>query len=301
MPALTTHGVTDGWFLPGAGKIEWFQDLPGGPEMVVVPAGGFTMGSPEGEIGRWSAEELEKYDWMGAEEQHAVTVSRPFAVGRHAVTRGQFSAFVAATGHKTDGGAYVWKGGKVVHDPKASWRNPGFTQDDSHPVVCVSWEDAKAYTDWLSKQTVKPYRLLSEAEWEYVARAGSLTPFWFGDAITTDQANYDGTHAYGLHGVKGAYRKATLPVGSFAANQWGLFQVHGNVWEWCEDVWHKTYDGAPVDGSAWRQGGDPGRRVVRGGSWYLGPDNLRSAFRGWNSSVLRNFNLGFRVGRTLTP
>lgn len=297
--ALTTYGVTDGWFEPGAGKTEWFKDHDAGPEMVVVPAGSFMMGSPKGEDGRWSKGQLEKYDWMGAEEQHSITLPEPFAVGRHAITRGQFAAFVAATGRKTDGGAWVWKDDKAEQDPKASWRNPGFAQDDSHPVVCMNWDDARTYADWLSDHTGKPYRLLSEAEWEYAARAGTTTPFWFGGSVTTDQANYDGTYVYGPSGVKGDYRKATMPVGSFAPNPWGLFQVHGNVWEWCEDVWHKTYDGAPVDGSAWRQGGDQSLRAVRGGSWGNLPRILRSASRRRSYAFDRYGNVGFRVGRTL--
>lgn len=280
-------------FKPGAGKTEWFKDDEHGPEMVVVPAGSFTMGSPASEE-RWSG-----YD--GREEpQHSVTLSRPVAVGRHAITRGQFAAFVNNTDHKTEGGAYVWKGDKYELDPKGSWRSPGFAQDDSHPVVCVNWDDANAYAAWLSDRTGKAYRLLTEAEREYVARAGTTTPFWWGSSITPKQANYDGNYTY-AGGSKGDWRKATVPVGSFVANPWGLFNVHGNVWEWCEDVWHDNYNGAPTDGSAWLQGGDGSRRVVRGGSWVSIPVNLRSAFRLGSTTVVRFYILGFRLGRTLTP
>jgi formylglycine-generating enzyme required for sulfatase activity len=255
--------------LPGNGKTEWFKDIDIGPEMVVVPAGSFMMGSPE-------TEQL-RYPDGRESPQHNVTIAYPFPVGRHAVTRGEFAAFVNDTGHKTDG----------------VWRNPGFLQDDSHPVVCVNWDDANAYAAWLADRTGRGYRLLTEAEWEYVARAGTATPFWWGSSISPTQANYKGNNVY--------YRKATVPVDSFEPNPWGLYQVHGNVEEWCEDAWHNTYYGAPADGSAWLQGGGASRRVVRGGSWYYAPGYLRSASRDASATGGRSVNLGFRVGRTLTP
>jgi formylglycine-generating enzyme required for sulfatase activity len=280
--ARIVHGAPEGWFLPGNGTVEWFQDQDGGPEMVVVPAGEFMMGSPVSEPQRES--------WQAGTEspQHNVTIARPFAIARHAVTRGQFADFAKDTGNKTD--------------PQVSWRNPGFAQDDSHPVVFVNWDDAKACVAWLSRQTKCDYRLPTEGEWEYCCRAGSTTPFWWGSSITTAQANYDGNYLYEGRGSEGEYRAATVPVSEFAGNPWGLFQVHGNVWEWCEDVWHDTYEGAPMDGSAWLKGGDARIRVVRGGSWFADPQNLRSANRFGDTTVVRNFNLGFRVGRTLfTP
>ena len=137
--------------------------------------------------------------------------------------------------------------------------------------------------NWLSRETGKPYRLLSEAEWEYSARAGTTGPFHFGATISTDQANYDGNYIYGS-GREGVYRKKTVPVGSFPANGFGLHAVHGNVWEWVEDCWHASYRGAPSDGSAWVTGGDCGSRVLRGGSWYFDPGYLRSAVRLRNSA-----------------
>ena len=278
-------------FKPGAGKNEWFKDHEHGPEMVVVPAGSSTMGSPENEPQRSSEES----------PQHKVTIAQPFAVGRHAVTRGQFAAFVNNTGYKTEGGAYVWKGDKWELDPKGSWRNPGFAQDDSHPVAGVNWDDANAYAAWLSSKSGKTYRLLSETEREYVTRAGTTTPFWWGSSITPAQANYDGNYVYAGGGTKGEWRKATVPVGSFAANPWGLYNVHGNVWEWCEDVWHDDYDGAPTDGLAWLQGGDASRRVVRGGSWSGYPRVLRAANRVGFSTDVRFNSRGFRLARTLNP
>jgi formylglycine-generating enzyme required for sulfatase activity len=263
--------------------------------MVVVPAGAFMMGSPENEPER-------EGPLKGIESpQHKVTIAQPFAVSRHAITRGQFAAFVNNTNYKMDGGAHVWTGTKWELDPKASWRNPGFRQDDSHPMVCVNWNDAEAYAEWLSDQSGKRYRLPSEAEWEYAARAGTTTPFWWGASITTNQANYNGNCTYAGGGTKGEYREATVPVGSFEANPWGLFNVHGNVLEWCEDVWHFNYTGAPNDGSPWLQGGDVDRRVVRGGSWGSFPQILRSAFRIRGISDDRGSSLGFRLARSLNP
>jgi formylglycine-generating enzyme required for sulfatase activity len=259
------------WLLPVGGEV--FCDVDGGPEMVVVPAGKFTMGSPDDEP------EIDGNEGP----RHEVTFARPFAVGRHAVTRGQFAAFVNATGHKTSD----------------RWRNPGFKQDDSHPVVCIRWEDAKAYAAWLREITGQTYRLLTEAEWEYAARAGTTTPFWWGSSITPAQANYDGNYVYAGGGSKGEFRKGTVPVGSFRPNPWGLYNVHGNVFEWCEDTWHADYNGAPTDGSAWILGNTENNgRVARGGSWDDFPRFLRAANRFGNSDT--DNGTGFRLARTLT-
>jgi formylglycine-generating enzyme required for sulfatase activity len=244
------HGGTR-WLLPGGS--EPLCDVDGGPDMVVVPAGKFMMGSPD--------DEPERYPSEGP--RHEVTFARMFAVGRHCVTRGQFAAFVNATDHKAAG----------------SWRNSGFQQDDSHPAVCVSWDDAKAYAAWLATITGQPYRLPTEAEWEYAARAGTTTSFWWGSSIAPVQANYNGNYVYKGGGNKGEYRLGTAPVDSFAPNPWGLYNVHGNVWEWCEDIGHSSYEGAPTDGSAWIKEGQNGR-VVRGGAWNDYPRNLRAAVRG---------------------
>jgi formylglycine-generating enzyme required for sulfatase activity len=168
-------------------------------------------------------------------------------------------------------------------------------------VINVSWDDATAYAAWLSRKTGKTYRLLSEAEREYVTRAGTTTAFWWGDTISTAQANYHGGNTYRGVGVKGEYRKQTVPVERFEPDSWGLYNVHGNVWEWCEDVWHDNYNGAPTDGSAWLQGSDESRRVVRGGAWNLHPQLLRAASRHWHGAVGRNNDLGFRLARTLNP
>ena len=286
--ARAIHGAAKGWFQPGAGRTEWFKDHKHGPEMVVVPAGEFLMGSPDSEAGRWDNEG----------PQHKVILARSFSVGRHAVTRGQFAAFVTTTNYQMEGGARVWTGTQWRPDPALSWCNPGFRQGDDHPVVCVNWHDANAYVAWLSEATGQTYQLLSEAQWEYVARAGTGTPYWWGSSITSVQANY-----YGYKGFPalGQVRKSTMPVGQFEANPWGLYNVHGNVWEWCKDTWHRNYDGAPADGSAWLDGGDPGPRVIRGGSWYFFHEFLRSAYRNRYPADHRNQYLGFRVSRTVSP
>jgi formylglycine-generating enzyme required for sulfatase activity len=181
---------------------------------------------------------------------------------------------------------------------KNSWHWPGFTQDDRHPVVCVNWDDAKAFAAWLSKKTGESYRLLSEVEREYVTRAGTSTPFWWGSSITPRRANYDGnSDPYLGGGSKSEYRQRTLPVDSFEPNPWGLYQVHGNVSEWTEDCWHENYKGAPTNGSAWTMS-ECKYRVVRGGSWYDLPQILRSASRNWSPPGVRYNISGFRLART---
>ena len=269
--AAIVTGAAKGRMLPGNGKSEWFKDHPLGPEMAIIPKGHFVMGSPTGEEGRGDVEG----------PQHQVAIKAPFALGRFAVTLAEFGAFVEATGHAIDG----------------TYKNPGFSQTARHPVVGANWDDAVAYCKWLSKTTGKDYRLPAEAEWEYACRAGTSAPFWWGSSISTDEANYDGNYTY-AGGKKGQYRKGTLPVESFKPNAWGLYQVHGNVWEWCADSWHENYRGAPEDGSAW-MGGDETRRVLRGGSWVINPRILRAAARDWDISEDRSGVAGFRVARTI--
>ena len=279
---------------PGGGKdvAHVFKDCPTCPEMVVVPAGRFTMGSPANEPER---EPLNK----GSEDQLSVTIGRPIAVGRFAVTRGEFAAFVTATGHKLDGGCWAYNGNEWKDDPARNWRSPGFAQTDRHPVVCVNWNDAKAYAGWLSSTSAKAYRLLSETEREYAARAGTEAPFWWGSEISVARANYDGNYSYN-GGAKGEWRKATVPVDTFSANPWGLYNVHGNVWDWTEDCWNASNAGNPGDGNA-RSTGDCSLRVLRGGSRNSNPQNLRSADRNRNQPGYRSNNLGFRLARTLDP
>jgi formylglycine-generating enzyme required for sulfatase activity len=301
--AKKSFGAPDGMFRPGLGRTEWFKDydnwsIDSGPEMVLIPPGTFIMGSPENEPERQGNEG----------PQHKVTIGHMFAVARHGVTRKQFAAFIESSGYKAQVGSQVFdhETAKWKFDRKLTWDNTGIRQDDNHPVVCVSWNDAKAYVAWLTKVTGKAYRLLNEAEREYVARAGTTTPFWWGSAISPSQANYNPSYGpYKGGGSKGEFREKTVPVRNFAANPWGLFEVHGNVYEWCEDVWHDNYAGAPTDGSAWLADSppraDPRRRVIRGGSWSDMPQFLRSANRSTRSVDLLDPTIGFRVARTLNP
>jgi formylglycine-generating enzyme required for sulfatase activity len=251
-----------------------FRDCPECPEMIVVPAGSFTMGSPPGEEGRSPDEG----------PQHRVTIARPLAVGKFEVTFAEWDACVAAGGctHRPDDRG--WGRGK-------------------QPVINVSWNDVtQQYLTWLSGKTGKTYRLLTEAEWEYAARAGTTTRFWWGSSISTSQANYNGNYTFGGSPKKGEDRQKTVPVDSFAASPWGLHNVHGNVWEWVEDCSHDNYQGAPTDGSAWTTScSESGHRVLRGGSWVAAPWNLRSAFRASYFTHFRYDYLGFRVARMLTP
>ena len=267
-----------------------FRDCEACPEMIVVPGGSYAMGSPTHEARRDDNEE----------PVHQVTLSRPFAVGRFEVTRKQYALFVSATGRETGSSCWTWEDGGWGARSGLGWENPGFHQTDRDPVACVSWSDSQAYVGWLSRETGKQYRLLSEAEWEYAARAGTAGPFHFGSTISTDLANYDGNFIYN-HGPKGHYLQRSVPVGRFPANRFGLHEVHGNVWEWVEDCWHGDYRGAPSDGAAWVTGGDCTNRVVRGGSWLNRPWNLRSAKRGGYSTGLRSHFIGFRVARVLAP
>ncbi len=240
------------------------------PEMVVVPAGSFTMGSPASEADRDADEG----------PQRKVTMARPFAVGKFEVTFAEWDACVAEKGCTHKPGDQGW--GRV-----------------KRPVINVSWDDAKQYVVWLSRKTGQSYRLLTEAEWEYAARAGTTTPFSTGRTITAAQANFDGNFVYG-GSAKGQYRQRTIDVGTFAANPFGLHDMHGNVWEWVEDCYADRYSKAPTDG---RKAPDTNgcSRVLRGGSWNIGPRLLRAARRINFRPVNRFSGLGFRLARTLIP
>jgi formylglycine-generating enzyme required for sulfatase activity len=243
-----------------------FRECENCPEMTVVPAGSFTMGSPPNERGR-SADEG---------PQHRVTIARPFAVGRFEVTFAEWDACV------DDGGC---------NDYTPSDQGWGRGR---RPVINVSWDDAKTYIAWLSKKTGKPYRLLSGSEYEYATRAGTQTAYPWGNAIGKNRAN---CHSCGSQWDA----RETAPVGSFAPNNFGLYDMVGNVREWTDDCYHDSYAGAPTDGSAWTSGTNCYHRVVRGGSFLLAPEFLRSASRYWFASDYRLRYLGFRVARTLGP
>jgi len=248
-----------------------FQDSPFAPEMVVVPAGTFMMGTtPEYMAGLAERHRNEYREWVKKEgPQHAVSIAQPFAVGRFAVTFDEWDMFVANSESMHNHDDECWGRGR-------------------RPVINVSWGNASAYAQWLTGTTGKPYRLLSEAEWEYCCRAGTTTAYSTGDQITHKQAAFDRS-------------EGTVEVGSYPANAWGLYEMHGNVWEWCRDKWHDSYDGVvPSDGSAWESGAKGDIRIVRGGSWNSNPQYLRSAFRYSIVSGFRKSDHGFRVARTLT-
>ncbi len=235
--------------------------------MVLVLGGTFTMGSPEDEPKRDEEEG----------PQHEVIVPT-FFMGRYPVTQAQWKAVAQLPEAKRE----------LTSDPSEF-------KGENRPVEQVSWYDAVEFCDRLAKRTSRPYRLPSEAEWEYACRAGTTTPFYFGKTVTTELANYDGNYTY-TDGPKGEYREETTPVDHFGiANAFGLSDMHGNVDEWCQDYWHENYEGAPTDGSAWVEGGDSSHRVIRGGSWGVDPGICRSAFRTWHDPDNVHFALGFRV------
>ena len=230
--------------------------------MVVIPAGSFRMGCVSG---------VDCFD----DEQpiHQVTIPQALAVSKYEVTFAEWDACVSAGG--------------CSHRPNDAWGR------GRRPVMRVSWDDVRGYVRWLSQQTGATYRLLSEAEWEYAARAGTSSAYSWGNQIGSGRANCDGCGSQWD-------KSQTAPVGSFSPNAFGLHDMHGNLWKWVQDCWNESYSGAPSNGSAW-QSGDCSRRVLRGGSWSGRPRDLRSAYRDWSPSDNRiNLN-GFRVARTLTP
>jgi formylglycine-generating enzyme required for sulfatase activity len=243
---------------------ETFKECTTCPPMIVIPAGSFTMGSPAGEGDN------------DEHPQHVVTIAAPFAVSKFELTFDDWDACTA------DGGCDHYK-------PSDDGWGRG-----RRPVIDVSWNNANAYIEWLQKKTGKPYRLLSESEYEYATRAGTTTAYPWGDDISKNKANCNGCGSqWG--------GKETAPVGSFAPNAFGLYDMVGNVWEWTQDCSETSYNGAPTDGSAWI-GGDCLSRVLRGGGWAYHPSYLRSAARNWDHPEDRGDRFGFRVGRTLlTP
>ena len=245
---------------PGDSFKECAEDCP---EMVVIPAGEFTMGSPASEQGRNDSEE----------PQHRVVFAKPLAVARFEMTFDDWDACVA-------------------HGDCARVTDAGYGRG-RQPVINVTWYDAQQYAAWLSRMTGKPYRLLSEAEFEYAARAGTLTAYPWGDEIGKNNANCAGCDS------KWDNRQPS-PVGSFAVNRFGLYDMHGNVMQWVEDCYHDSYKGAPSDGSAWIAR-DCALRVLRGGLWDGDPQYVRSAFRYSLTPDDRDSVLGFRLARTLTP
>jgi len=232
-------------------------------EMVYIPGGTFQMGSPETEKNR--------EPWQKGTEspQHRVTVE-PFYMGKYPVTQAQWQVVMG--------------------------NNPSSFKGENRPVESVSYDDIVKFCQRLSEKTKQDYLMPSEAQWEYACRAGTTTPFYFGETITTDLANYDGNYTY-ASGPKGVYREETTDVGSFPPNGFGLYDMHGNVWEWCADPWHNNYQGAPTDGSVWEAGGDGSPRALRGGAWDDGPRFVRAASRGRYSHDYRDSGVGLRLAR----
>lgn len=302
-----------GWSLLAAGLLvggplaaqQAFRDCLTCAEMVWIPTGTFIMGAAAGEEER----EGTPVDNRGrAEPQRRVSIDYRFALSRTEVTRGQFAAFVHATKHETTKGC-IGPGpdGRPIEHADRNWRNPGFEQTDDHPVVCVGWKDAQAYVDWLKKTTGKNYRLPSEAEWEYAARAGSPTARYWGNG-REDACRYanvvDETHnaqvkpprePAKVFPCKDGYA-FTAPVGRFHPNGFGLYDMMGNAWEWVADCWNPNYVGAPVNGSVWDKGECP-LRVARGGSYGSEPRLVRSAMRNRGTFDVRADIIGFRVAR----
>jgi formylglycine-generating enzyme required for sulfatase activity len=285
-----------------------FQDCPDCPRMVVIPAGEFVMGSPGAEAGRAGDEG----------PQRAVSIAQAFALGRSEVTVAEFRRFVDEAGYRTEAERDTRAqgcSGFIYADPAArdaapavtSWRSPGLAQAqaDSHPVLCVSWNDARAYAQWLSKKTGRRYRLPTEAEWEYAARAGAPAARPWGDdpaqacrfANVADQSRFH-TFSFGQKHDCTDGHYFTAPAGGYSANRFGLHDMLGNVWEWTEDCYNAGYAAAPADGAAWLTG-DCAQRVCRGGSWSTVPRFARSAARHKNPADYRDNLTGFRLARTL--
>jgi formylglycine-generating enzyme required for sulfatase activity len=273
-----------------------FRDCSDCPEMVHIPAGTFLMGSPDGEDGRFDSEG----------PVHTVTISYPLAVSRYPVTRGQWRQYLQKTGKtgSNNCSGFDQSSGKFERKPEYTWTNPGFPQEDSHPVVCITWEEARDYAVWLSGRTGQSYRLLSEAEYEFVNRAKHTGAYAWGSGAEDACSYANGADASAKARFSGWTTVScddgyvfTSPVGRFKPNAFGLYDTTGNVFSWTADCWHADYNGAPTDGSGWTTGGDCGQRVVRGGSWHGGPRILRAANRYGDAGPL-DF-VGFRLGRTL--
>jgi formylglycine-generating enzyme required for sulfatase activity len=272
-----------------AAPLTKMKDCAACPEVIVLPPGQFTMGdlAPPQQVEEWKGER--PYDRGWELPAHAVAISKPIAMGRFEVTKAEYAAFVSATHRAQEPGCWTRQKGEWALRPEKSWHDPDFAQGDRDPVVCVNRADVDDYLAWLSQTTGARYRLPTEAEWEYAARAGTTTDYAWGNELGQGRANcrncgspWDG--------------KGTAPVGSFAPNAWGLHDMNGNVWEPLQDCFHIGYGGAPSDGSSWNDAACA-VRVLRGSSWYDLGAGMRSAFRGRGNPLNRICDLGFRVVR----
>ncbi len=274
--------------------------------MITVPAGSFLRGSDDQEIEREGASAI-----VAAWERprHQVIIQDPFAMSVGDVSKVEFAAFIEATGHNTGDECFIYhfETNQWGYQVGLNWKNPGFMQEDNEPVVCVNWYDAKMYAEWLARKTNKPYRLISEAEWEYAARAGTETTRPWGNSQENicDYANVTDLTRGDLHTrVDRSPNKMfqchdgyvyTAPNDAFRANAFGVRGLLGNVWSWTEDCFHDSYVGAPTDGSAWMDGGNCGFHVIKGGSWGSNPSDVRPAQRGRDPDIYRANYIGFRV------
>ena len=262
------------------------------PEIVRIPPGSFLMGAAPGKHVREGLSE----NWATWElPQHKVVIGYGFSLGRYEVTRGEYAAFVQATGRAPGASCNTVGPDGTWRDIEGrDWRNPGFAQTDRDPVVCVSWDDAKAYVAWLSQSSGKKYRLPSEAEWEYAARAGTAGARFWGERHqeACRYANVDDAS----HGCRDGYGR-TAPAGTFQPNPLGLHDMLGNAWEWNGDCWNGSYAGAPTDGSPWHVEDCKGR-VLRGGAWVNKPWYVRAASRVAEPAAQRASDFGFRVVRS---
>lgn len=318
LAACTTCGAAEGKN-DALSEASWpagyeFSDCAGEPwcpTMIVVPGGTYTTGSPPDEPGR--------FDEEGPQREVRV---RRFAVGKYHVTRGQWQAFARATGRATARGCHWTARSPGENDPAGSWEDTGFAQTGDHPVVCVTWHDVRAFVDWLGERTERPYRLLSEAEWEYAARAGSTTPYPWGKTADHEHANYGAEECCSGLATGRDEWEHTSPAGAFAANAFGLHDMHGNAMEWVQDCFSASYDELPLDGASYEvdrelrltgplEGMSGTRscdyRMLRGGDWGNPGSFIRSAARNWAPppgealAAYRSAALGFRVARSLEP
>lgn len=282
------------------------SDCPECPALAMVPPGTFTLGTPP------DAREVDPA--TGESKPLRVTLGRPFYVSASEITVGEFRRFVEASGYSPPAGCVVWLGGQWVFDRERSWRDPGFPQPpgDDDPVVCVSWEDARAYAQWLAERSGRGYRLPSETEWEYVARGGSAFARFWGDgtsqegsviSLACDYANVYDASAVEAHRFPYPHASCSdgfpfvAPAGRYRPNGFGAYDVIGNVREWLADCYTASYEGRPADGRAWVWQGGCEQRVVRGGSWASRPRQARAAARDFEAAGLRRNDLGFRVAR----
>jgi formylglycine-generating enzyme required for sulfatase activity len=278
-----------------SGRTQAFVERLDGLELTLlrIPAGNFVMGSPE--------DEPERLEREGP--QHRVRLEE-FLLSQTPITQAQWRAVAGWEAREGE------RWGLALNPNPSRFQSQGGraearllegeTTTDQRPVERVSWEEAMEFCARLSQRSGRRYTLPSEAQWEYACRAGTTTAFHFGETLSSELANYDATTTY-ANGATGEYREQTTPVGMFPTNGWGLQEMHGNVWEWCLDHWHKSYEGAPTDGSAWVEGEglngeQSGReRLLRGGSWDGFPGGCRSAYRDWYPPGNRDYDVGFRV------